>query len=215
MATIRVAVIYYSSTGTNHMLAQTAAQAAEQTGAEARLRRVKELAPDEAIDSRPEWRAHLYATAQIPEASLDDLDWADVCIFSMPTRYGNLPAQMKQYIDSTGGLWAQGKLANKVVTAMTSAMNTHGGQETTLQAFYTSMAHWGAIIVPPGYTDQAIFAAGGNPYGTSVSATDGSVPEEQLTAVRHQVRRAVEIGGWIKAGREAAATPSGNGVRAG
>lgn len=200
---VNVAVIYYSSTGTNYQLAQAAAEAAAAEGTEVRLRRVRETAPDAAVDSRPEWRAHIEATRDVPEAVLDDLGWADVYIFSAPTRFGNVAGQMKAFVDTTGGLWFQGKLANKVATAMTSAQNAHGGQESTLLGFYVTMAHWGAIIVPPGYTDQSIFAAGGNPYGTSVTATGGDVPEEQLAAARHQARRAVQIGGYLGAGREA------------
>ncbi len=81
---------------------------------------------------------------------------------SSPTRFGNVAAQMKQFMDLLGGLWAQGKLTNKVVSAMSSAQNTHGGQEATIQAIYTSAMHWGAIIVPPGFTDASIFKAGGS-----------------------------------------------------
>ena len=87
------------------------------------------------------------------EASLDDLEWADALIFSMPSRFGNLPSQMKQFLDTTGGLWAEGKLVNKVVSAMASAQNPNGGQEQTILNLYTTMYHWGAIVVAPGYTD--------------------------------------------------------------
>lgn len=202
---VKCAVIYYSSTGTNYRLAQEAARAAQEAGAEVRLRKVPELAPPEAIAQNPAWRAHVEATRDVPEADLADLEWADVYVFCMPTRYGLPPAQVKQFVDRTGPLWAQGKLANKVVTAMTSAANPHGGQEATLLGFYIQMAHWGCIIVPPGYTDQAVFQAGGNPYGTSVTAQDGRLDDRALAAVRHQVRRAVEVASWIQAGRSALA----------
>jgi len=93
-------------------------------------------------------------------------------------------------------------LANKVVSAMTSAQNAHGGQEATLLSLYTSMYHWGAIIAAPGYTDQALFAAGGNPYGTSVSVdNEGNWLQDVTEAVKVQAKRTVEVATWIKKGR--------------
>ncbi len=195
-----MAVIYYSQTGTNYQLSQWAAEGAQEAGAEARILKVKELAPQAAIDSNPAWRAHLDNTQNVPEVSLDDLEWADAIIFSMPTRYGNLPAQMKEFLDSTGGLWFHGKLANKVVSGMTSAQNPHGGQEATLLALYTTMYHWGAIIAAPGYTDAVIFGAGGNPYGTSVTANREGIQSDARTAVLHQARRTVTVASWVKQG---------------
>lgn len=192
MANVKIAVIYYSATGTNYQMAREAEKAAKEHGAEVRMRRVRELAPEEAINSQEAWRAHVDATKDVPVATLDDLDWADGFIFSVPTRYGNLAAQMKQFFDSSGPLWAQGKLANKTVTAMSSAMNPHGGQEATILSVYTTMYHWGAIVVAPGYTDAAVYAAGGNPYGTSATAGE-TVSEEVLGSVRHQTQRLVEI----------------------
>jgi NAD(P)H dehydrogenase (quinone) len=87
----------------------------------------------------------------------------------------------------------EGKLADKCVSAMTSAQNVHGGQETTLQTLYFTFMHWGAILVPPGYTDQSVYSAGGNPYGASVSATLESISDEAKQAIRHQARRLVEV----------------------
>lgn len=187
----RIAVIYYSSTGTVHALAQAVAEGAEETGAEVRLRRVAELAPPEAIDGNPAWKAHLEgAGGEVPEASIDDLDWADGYAFGTPTRFGNPTSQLKQYIDQAGGLWAQGKLADKAATSFTSSQNAHGGSESTILAVNNVFYHWGAIIVAPGYTDPQLFAAGGNPYGTSYASGDGGpVSEEALTAARIQGRR--------------------------
>ena len=103
-----------------------------------------------------------------------------------------MAAQLKQFLDTTGGLWAQGKLANKVVAGFTSASNDHGGQESTLLALYNSFYHWGSFIVPPGYTADAVFAAGGNPYGVSVTAQqEQGVPEPSLAAARHLAQRIV------------------------
>ncbi|MCY0865711.1 MAG: NAD(P)H:quinone oxidoreductase [Sulfobacillus sp.] len=194
MADVKVAVIYYSATGGNYQLARAAEEACRDEGVEVRLRRVKELAPPEAIQANPAWQAHHTATQDIPEATLDDLEWANAYIFSVPTRFGNMAAQMKQFLDTAGPLWAQGKLANKPVTVMSSASNPHGGQEATILSFYTTMAHWGCILVPPGYTDPVVFQAGGNPYGTSVTlGQDGQVSPEALQAAKHQASRLVEV----------------------
>lgn len=202
MEKVKLAVIYYSSTGTNYQLATWAAEAAEEAGAEVRVLKVPELAPEAAINSNPAWKAHYDATKDVPVASSSDLEWADAYVFSVPTRFGNAASQMKQFLDIQGGLWAQGKLMNKVVSAMSSAQNPHGGQEATILSLYTTMAHWGAIIVPPGYTNPVIFKAGGNPYGTSVTqGQDGKMIEDVKDAVYHQAKRTVEVASWVKKGR--------------
>lgn len=185
----KLAVIYYSSTGNVHALAEAVAEGAAGAGAEVRLRRVAELAPDEAIDANPAWRAHADATADVPLASLDDLRWADGFAFGSPTRYGNVSSQLKQFLDTTAALWAAGELADKVATAFTSAINAHGGNESTLLALYNTMHHWGAIVVAPGYTHPAFAEAGGNPYGTAHASGGGPPGEEALEAARHQGRR--------------------------
>ena len=184
---IKVAIIYYSSTGANYQLSQWAAESARQEGAEVKIVRAAELAPQSAIDANPAWKKHVDATRDVPVVTMDDFDWADVYIFSIPTRYGNVPSQIKQVLDSTGGLWQKGKLTNKVVTAMSSAMNAHGGQEETILSLYTTMYHWGAIVVAPGYTDPVTYEAGGNPYGTSVSVDmNGKMQLDVQNAVAHQ-----------------------------
>ncbi|SHG01389.1 NAD(P)H:quinone oxidoreductase [Ornithinibacillus halophilus] len=199
MANVNLAVIYYSSTGTNYQLAQWAEQGAAEIGAEVKVRKVPELAPEEAIASNEAWKSHYDATKDVPDATSDDIEWADAIIFSVPTRFGNVASQMKQFIDSQGGLWASGKTVNKVVSAMSSAQNPHGGQEATVLSLYTSMMHWGAIIVPPGYSDQVLFGAGGNPYGTSVTqGQDGNMVEDVEAAVKYQAKRTVEIAQKVK-----------------
>lgn len=201
MTGVNLAVIYYSSTGTNYELAKMAEIAGKEAGAEVRVLKVEELAPQNVIEANPAWKQHAEETKNVPVVSLDDLEWADAIIFSVPTRFGNLPAQMKQFLDTTGGLWFKGKLANKVVSAMTSASNPHGGQEMTINHLYTSMMHWGAIIAAPGYTDQSIFAAGGNPYGTSVTVDqDGKMIEDVEAAVKHQAGRTIQVAEWVKKG---------------
>jgi len=203
MEKIKLAIIYYSATGANYKLAQWAAEAAREAGADVRVVKAAELAPDAAIAANPAWKANYEATKDVPEASLDDLEWADAYIFSVPTRYGNAPAQIKQFIDTTGGLWYYGKLSNKVVSAMATAQNPHGGQEATILSLYYTMMHWGAIIAAPGYTDASLFAAGGNPYGVSATVdSDGNIKEDVKDAVMYQAKRTVTFAQWLKAGRE-------------
>lgn len=198
---VKLAIVYYSSTGTNYQLAQWAAEAGKEAGAEVKVLKVPELAPPAAIEQNPAWKAHLEATRDVPTATTDDLEWADAILFSVPTRFGNMASQMKQFLDTTGGLWAQGKTVNKVVSAMTSAQNPHGGQEATILSLYTTMYHWGAIVVTPGYTDSSIFAAGGNPYGTSVSVDqNGKMIEDVEQAVKHQTKRLLTVAEWVKKG---------------
>ncbi|MBQ4901565.1 NAD(P)H:quinone oxidoreductase [Paenibacillus sp. Marseille-P2973] len=202
MANINLAVIYYSSTGTNHQLASWAAEGAKAAGAEVKLLKVEELAPEAAINSNPAWKAHVESTKDVPVATLDDLVWADGIIFSVPTRFGNVPSQMKQFLDTTGGLWAQGKLVNKVVSAMSSASNLHGGQEATILSLYTTMYHWGAIIAAPGYSDPVTFASGGNPYGMSATVgQDGKIQENLRDGVIYQAKRTVAVAEWVKNGK--------------
>ncbi len=137
----KVAVIYYRATGNVYGLARAVEEGARKAGAETRLRKVRELAPEEAIKSNQGWYDHALMTEDVPEASMDDLEWADAYIFETPTRFGNVSAQLKQFIDTTGGLWSQGKLADKVVGGFTSAQNAHGGQESTLLSMYNVFMH--------------------------------------------------------------------------
>lgn len=193
MENLKLAIIYYSSTGTNYTLAREAESAAKDLGVEnIRFKRVDETVPEEVIKENEDWYNHYQETKEIETATVDDLDWADAIIFSYPTRYGDAPSQFKSLIDSTGALWQNGKLVNKVVTGMTSAANPHGGQEGTLLSLYKTMMHWGAIVAAPGYADPVIFETGGNPYGFSMiggSDLDG----KQKQAIAAQVKRALEI----------------------
>jgi NAD(P)H dehydrogenase (quinone) len=197
----KIAVIYYSATGNVHALAEAVAEGAAEAGAHVRVRRVAELAPAEAIDSKPAWREHLDATADIQVATNDDVRWADGLAFGSPTRFGNISAQLKQFLDTTGPLWAAGELADKVATGFTSAGNLHGGNETTLLALYNTLHHWGAIVAAPGYTDPSITQAGGNPYGTAHASAGGPPGSDVLAAARYQGRRLAAIAELI-AGRE-------------
>jgi NAD(P)H dehydrogenase (quinone) len=190
-----IAVIYYSSTGHVHKLAEAVAEGAIAAGADARLRRVAELASEEVIRSQDAWHEHYLATLDVvPEATLDDLEWADGFAFGTPTRFGLPASQLKQFIDTTGPLWVPGHLSNKVATSFTSSMHAHGGQESTVLALNNVFYHWGSVIVPPGYTHPVTSAAGGNPYGTSYPSgmNDPSVSAEALTAAHYQGHRLAE-----------------------
>ena len=186
----RVAVIYYSATGNVHKLAEAIADGAAQTGADVRLRRVAELAPEEAIQQNQDWARHRDETAEmVEEATLVDLEWADGFAFGSPTRFGNPAAQLKQFLDMAGGLWFTGALADKTVTTFTSAMYPDGGLESTILALNNVFYHWGCVLVPPGYTSETVFAAGGNPYGTAFASGSGPPTDAVLAAARHQGRR--------------------------
>ncbi|WP_373894194.1 NAD(P)H:quinone oxidoreductase [Virgibacillus sp. CBA3643] len=201
MENVKLAIVYYSQTGTNYQLAKWAEESAKEAGAEVKLVKTTELAPEAAIASNPAWKAHIEATKDVPEASSEDVEWADAIIFSMSTRFGGIPAQMKQFLDMQGGLWGAGKTINKVVSAMSSAGNPHGGQEASLLSLYTSLMHWGAIIVPPGYSDASMFAAGGNPYGVSTAIDgEGNIVDNVEEAAKHQAKRTVDIAARVKAG---------------
>ncbi len=193
--TVRLAVIFYSTYGTNHRMAEIAAEAVRAAGAEVRLLRVAETAPGDVVAGQEAWKATADATAAIPVATPDDMEWANAYLFSVPTRYGVAASQMRAFIDTLGGLWLKGALADKAVSAMSSAQNPHGGQEATILSLYTTFMHWGAVIVPPGYTDASIFEAGGNPYGYSQTA--GEVGAAGQKAIAHQARRLVEFAARI------------------
>ena len=193
MATVRLAIIYYSTYGTNYKMATIAEETAEKAGAEVRLLKVKETAPQEIVQGQEGWRKTQETMVQVPEASYDDMEWANAYLFSAPTRFGVSSSQMRAFIDTLGPLWQKGALANKAVSAMTSAINPHGGQETTLIGLYTTMMHWGAIIVAPGYADPIQFQAGGNPYGVSVTANGQPIPDAVQDAIRFQTRRLIQI----------------------
>jgi len=194
----KLSIIYYSTYGSNVQLAKWAEEEAIKLGAEVRVRQIQELAPQSVIDSQAPWKANQEATKNTPIATSDDITWADSILFSVPSRFGNVPSQFKQFIDIQGGIWATGKTVNKAVSAMSSAQNPHGGQEATLLNLYTSMYHWGAVVVTPGYTDASVGLAGGNPYGTSVTiGQDGKMVENVRPAVEHQVRRLLDIAGKL------------------
>ena len=198
MPAVKLAIVYYSTYGTNHAMAEIAAEAARAAGAEVRLLRVAETAPEAVVNAQDAWKAAAEKQTAVAVATPDDMEWANAYLFSSPTRFGQATSQMRSFIDTLGGVWFKGGLANKAISAMTSAQNPHGGQEATILGLYTTFLHWGSVIVAPGYTDQSIFAAGGNPYG--YSHTQGAALDDKAkAAIGHQARRLVEIAAKLAA----------------
>ncbi len=191
----KLAVIYYSATGHGTSMAQRVANAAEAAGAEVRVRPVAETRAPESFAGNPAWTANYEATKDLPSATGDDIAWADAVIFGSPTRFGSVASQLRTFLDSLGGLWSEGKLADKVYAGFTSTNTAHGGQETTLLTLYVTLMHFGGIIVPPGYTDALKFVDG-NPYGASLTAGHDNISEfDDATnnALDHLSRRVVTV----------------------
>ena len=193
----KILVMFYSSTGTNLGIAKEAARAAEEAGAEVRLRRFAEIAPMEVVRGQEKWDETLerMQSEGIEECALGDLEWAEGYFVSVPTRYGLPPSQMTAFTDTTGGLWSSGKLANKTFTASCTTSTQHGGQEGTLQALTKMATHWGCILVPPGYADPVKFEDGGNPYGYSMAQGE----EMNARSVAYQARRLAETTAKLRA----------------
>jgi NAD(P)H dehydrogenase (quinone) len=191
----KLAVIYYSATGHGTTMAARVAAAAEAAGAEVRVRHIAETRDAESFAQNPAWTANYQATKDLPTATGDDIDWADAVIFGSPTRFGSVASQLREFLDSLGGLWAQGKLSDKVYAGFTSTNTAHGGQETTLLTLYVTLIHFGGIIVPPGYTDELKYVDG-NPYGVSLTAGHDNISEfDDATnaALDHLARRVVGV----------------------
>ncbi|GJD78712.1 NAD(P)H:quinone oxidoreductase [Methylobacterium gregans] len=191
----KVLVLYYSSWGHVEQMAQAAAEGAREVGAEVTVKRVPELVPDEVAR-----QFHYKLDQAAPIASPDELDQYDAIIFGTPTRYGNMAAQMKQFLDQTGGLWAKGALVGKVGSVFTSTASQHGGQETTLTSFHTVLFHHGMVVVGLPYSFQGQNGVeavkGGSPYGaTTIAANDGSRQPSavELDGARFQGRHVATI----------------------
>jgi len=200
VAETKLAIIYYSSTGTIHKMAERLQEAGQKAGAEVRLRQVDELAPPEAIASNAAWSQHFDSTKDEPKASADDVVWADAVLFGTPTRYGNVASQLKQFLDTLGPQWSQGLLADKAYAGFTATMTAHGGQESTLLALYNTIYHFGGLVVAPGYTDPLKYADG-NPYGVSHvtgGSNDAPLGDAQYAALDHLAQRIVRIAGKLK-----------------
>lgn len=202
----RIAVVYYSSTGTVHALAEAHAAGAREAGAEVRLLRAAELVPSEIVGASPQWQQHLEETAHIPTATVEDLVWADGFAFGAPTRFGQPAAQLRQFLDSTSSAWSAGYLADKPACGFTSAYERHGGHESTLLALYHTFCHWGSLVMPPGYVNYELaHAAGGNPYGVSSISGDGPPDASVLAQARSQGRRLAVLASALERALEDAA----------
>ncbi len=191
----KLAVIYYSSTGTIDAMARRCAATGEKQGAQVRLRQVHELASQQAIDANAQWKSHLEATADEPPATPGDLVWADAVLFGTPTRFGGMSSQLKQFLDTLGPQWSRGELADKVYAGFTASMTAHGGQETTLMSLYTTIHHFGGVLVAPGYTDPVKFVDG-NPYGVSHMTgpeNDEPLGGAQLDSLDHLTERVLSV----------------------
>lgn len=174
MLMIKVLVLYYSTYGHVEAMAEAVAEGVAVAGAQADIRRVAELAPDEVAKA-----AHFKLDQKAPLAAVEDLPGYDAIIVGAPTRFGRMPAQMAQFWDQTGGLWFNGALTGKVGAAFTSTATQHGGQETTLFSILTNLIHHGMIItgLPYAFTAQngVDEIKGGAPYGaTTIADGDGS-----------------------------------------
>ena len=180
---VRIAVVFYSATGNVHGMARAVAEGAEGEGAEVRLRPVAELSEEQLISVSQYWGRHRSDLEDEPIAQVEDLVGRRHA-FGTPTRFGNVAAQLKVFLDLAGELWQEGKLIDKVATSFTSAQTEHGGQESTLLALNNTLYHWGAIVVPLGYTVHEVFNGGGNPYGASfTSGHSVGGPDEQTRLV--------------------------------
>lgn len=199
----KIAIIFYSQTGTTYELAKGVEEGASGAGAETRLLKVKETAPDAVVERNEAWKSHRDEIKDIKEATNDDLEWADAIIFGTPTRYGLPSAQLKNFIDQTGGLWAKGALTNKVGSAFTTTATAHGGQEATILALFTPFYHWNMLVVAPGYVEPSQFQSG-NPYGASFTSNNAQLSPDEvaLTAARLQGKRVAEVTAQFLKGKE-------------
>ena len=195
----KLLVLYYSSWGHMEAMANAAAEGARGAGAEVTVKRVPELVPESVAKS-----AHYKLDQAAPIAEPGELADYDAVIFGVPTRFGNMPAQMKQFLDQTGGLWAKGALVGKVGSVMTSTATQHGGQETTIITTQIVLQHHGMTIVPLSYAYAGQSGVdkmrGGSPYGaTAITDSDGSrwPSEQELEGAAFQGRRVAEIAGKL------------------
>jgi NAD(P)H dehydrogenase (quinone) len=201
---MRVLILFYSTYGHMYAMARAAAEGAEAVqGAEVKLARVPELLSDEVLEqmgareARSQWE-------HLPEATHEDLEWADGILFGIPTRFGNMAGQVRMFLDSTGPLWYKGALIGKVGSVMSSSATQHGGQESTILSSQITLLHQGMIIVGLPYSFQGQTTldeiSGGSPYGaTTIAGGDGSrqPSENELEAARVQGRRVAEISGKL------------------
>jgi NAD(P)H dehydrogenase (quinone) len=203
---MKILVVFYSTYGHVYKMAEAiAAGAAEVEGAEVEIRRVPETLPPQVLEKMGAVDAQA-AFSDIPECTVDELAGADAVIFGTPTRFGNMCGQMRQFLDATGQLWANGSLVGKVGSVFTSTATQHGGQESTILTFHVTLLHHGFIVVGLPYAFQGQMRideiTGGSPYGAStIAGGDGSrMPSEnELDAARFQGKHVAEIASKLAA----------------
>ncbi len=197
---IKVQVIFYSMYGHVYRMAEAVVEVAKQVpGAEVSLYQVAELIPDDVLEKYGA-KAAKTSFAKIPVAKVEQLPEADAIIFGTPTRFGNMAAQMRNFLDQTGPLWMKGALIGKVGSVFASTGTQHGGQETTITSFHSTLLHHGMIIVgvpysEPGLTNMSEIS-GGTPYGaTALAGADGArqPSENELKVARYQGKHVAEI----------------------
>jgi len=197
---MKISVIFHSLYGHVFKMAEAVAEGAKKVrGAEVSLYRVKETLSDEIIAMMGATES-IKAFAGVPVATLESLSDADAVIFGTPTRYGNMSAQMKTFIDSTGQLWMKDALVGKVASVFTSTATQHGGQESTILSFHVPLYHLGFIVVGLPYSEKRLMGmqsiSGGTPYGAStIAAPDGSrqPTNDELEMARAQGRYVADI----------------------
>jgi NAD(P)H dehydrogenase (quinone) len=197
---IKVQVIFYSMYGHVYKMAQAVAEGVKQvSGAEVSLYQVAELIPDDILEKYGAKGAKA-SFASVPVAAVDKLPEADAIIFGTPTRFGNMAAQMRNFLDQTGALWGKGALVGKVGSVFASTGTQHGGQETTITSFHSTLLHHGMIIVGVPYTEAGLTymenISGGTPYGaTTLAGADGKrqPSENELKVARFQGKHVAEI----------------------
>ena len=201
---IKVQVIFYSMYGHVYRMAEAVVEGAKQvTGAEVSLYQVQELMPDDVLEKYGA-KAAKASFAKIPIAKVEQLPEADAIIFGTPTRFGNMAAQMRNFLDQTGPLWMKGALIGKVGSVFASTGTQHGGQETTITSFHTTLLHHGMVIVGVPYSESGLThmadVSGGTPYGaTTLAGPDGSrqPSENELKVARYQGKHVAEIAGKL------------------
>jgi NAD(P)H dehydrogenase (quinone) len=203
--TPNILIAFYSRNGATEALAKAVADGAREAGAEVRLRRAREIVPNEVMAAVPGWADTAAGmNAAYPAPTAEDAVWADAIAFGTPTRFGGASSELRAYIDGLGGVWFQGKLNGKAGTAFGASSSKHGGNESTLLTLYNTLAHLGLIIVPTGYADGVMFK-GGTPYGaTAVVSPNGAPTEDDLAVARFQGRRLAEVAAALKAAKPAA-----------
>ena len=192
-------IVFYSRNGSVEHLARACAEGARDAGATVRLRRAREVAPAEVMQKVDGWSenaARMNALYEAPDT--DDATWADAILFGTPCYFGVMATELKNFLDQLGPQWKEGALAGKVGGAFSAASWTHGGTEVVTLSTYVPMAHLGMVIVPTGYTDEAMLRAG-SPYGASAIVGSGhrDPRPEALDAARHQGRRTAVIAGAL------------------